>query len=43
MITDAFDRNRSDKIDVKWIEEYSRTLDSNSRNVIVEMLNQWKD
>lgn len=42
MITDAFDRNRSDKIDVKWIEEYSRTLDSNSRNVIVEMLNQWK-
>ena len=42
MITDAFNKSRADKIDVEWIEKYSRILDSNSRNIIIEMLNQWE-
>lgn len=40
-LTDAFYKYKDDKIGIDWIENYSRGLDIKSRDVIIEMVNQW--
>lgn len=42
LMTDAFNENRTDKIDVGWLEKYARNLEPRSRNIIIDMLNQWR-